>query len=168
TVADFSLTGSTNANLFFFSDDNDRDLPGGAAFADGEEFYYFAAARDLLNRSGLVSPGGLGKACRRMPPSTPIGLMLKNGTAGASGALLEVPCLHLRWKANVSTPKDTAHRYEILRAQMVGGILTSVSVLRDPAQLAGLTPLATVPAPATPGAEMAWTDTTLMLPDDYG
>ena len=167
TVADFS-PAAADPKLFFFADDNDRDLPGGVTFSDGEEFYYFAAARDLLNRSGLLSPGGLGMACRRMPPSTPTGLALQNGTAGTSGALLGVPCLHLRWHANVSTPTDTTHRYEILRAQIVGGILTSVSVLRDPAELAALTPLATVPAPTTPEAEIVWTDTTLALPDDYG
>ncbi len=40
-------------------------------FSDGEAFYYFAAARDILGRSGQLSLGSLVTMCDRQPPSPP-------------------------------------------------------------------------------------------------
>ncbi len=77
----------------FFSDRNGRspgiaqfpptNTPPGylaAPFNDGDQFYYFITARDVLGRDGLVSPGGLGTACRKRPPPAPMNLRVFNKT----------------------------------------------------------------------------------------
>ena len=53
--------------------DNNRayEEGGGPAFEDGDQFYYFAAAADLLGRPGNLSPGILVTICDRMPPAAP-------------------------------------------------------------------------------------------------
>lgn len=60
----------------FFSDSGRGS--GSPPFGDGEEFYYFVTARDLLGRDGLVSPGGLARACRRLPPKQPTDVRVVN------------------------------------------------------------------------------------------
>ena len=67
------LAGEDNAssNACFFVDDNDGLSDGGIPFMDGEMFYYFVTALDLLGRDGDVSNGFLAKACDRVPPRVP-------------------------------------------------------------------------------------------------
>lgn len=48
------------------------------AFADGSQYYYFITACDVLGRDGYVSPGGLGTACRRIPPPAPTNVVVRN------------------------------------------------------------------------------------------
>ncbi len=62
-------------NYFFSDSGRGSDSP---PFNDGEEFYYFVTARDLLGRDGLVSPGGLARACRRLPPKQPTDVKVVN------------------------------------------------------------------------------------------
>jgi hypothetical protein len=69
TVADFSTNG--DPKTFFFTDDNNYFIPGNTRFQDGEAFYYFVTARDLLGRDGQPSPGLLARACDRIPPQAP-------------------------------------------------------------------------------------------------
>ena len=58
-----------DTETFFTADDDDRFEPGAEAiFADGDEFYYFTAAQDLLRRSGAVSSGVLVRICDAQPP----------------------------------------------------------------------------------------------------
>lgn len=66
-------------------------------FTDGEEFYYFITARDLLSRDGLVSPGGLARACRRLPPKAPTDLTVANAVIPGSTNLSR---LKLTWTQN--------------------------------------------------------------------
>ena len=54
----------------FFTDDNDR-FGGGAPFQDGQQFYYYIAARDVLGRDGELSLGTLVTVCGWMPPFPP-------------------------------------------------------------------------------------------------
>lgn len=63
---------------WYIADDNDRYKAGGVAFVNGQEFYYFATARDLLGRDGIVSAGGLAMACDRLPPEAPEGVKVEN------------------------------------------------------------------------------------------
>ena len=56
---------------FFAIDDNDRFRDGGIKFTDGDEFYYFVAARDLLGRVGVLSPPAWARIYSRMPPLPP-------------------------------------------------------------------------------------------------
>lgn len=90
TTKDFSTGSGAGAaddpadrTTYFVADDNGyrrhaRPVPIGQPFVDGSEYYYFITARDVLGRDGLVSPGGLGRACRRIPPVAPIDLSARD------------------------------------------------------------------------------------------
>ncbi len=84
---DLTIAAATDLGdleTYFAADDNDRFQPSGAPlspgvpFKDGEQFYYFVAARDLLGRPGLVSPGTLVTICDRMPPSAVPDVVVRN------------------------------------------------------------------------------------------
>jgi hypothetical protein len=62
----------------FITDDNGVILDGGTALNDGEQFYYFAAARDLLGRPGNLSDGTLVTFCDRMRPRSPSRLKVRH------------------------------------------------------------------------------------------
>ncbi len=83
---------------FFFIDDNDRNLPGGEGFRDGDEFYYFLTARDVLGRDGHVSPGTLVQVCDRMPPMPPVQVRVENHYEYSEGRGHQA--LKISWKQN--------------------------------------------------------------------
>jgi hypothetical protein len=87
----------------FFAD-NGRAT--GEAFADGEEFYYFVTACDLLGRDGLASAGGLARACRRLPPPAPADLRVENTVLPGS---TNQPRLHLFWEQNTNDAAAVTH-----------------------------------------------------------
>lgn len=60
----------------FFTDDNDR-FGGGTAFQDGQQFYYYVSARDVLGRDGELSIGTLVTVCGWMPPFPPADLRVE-------------------------------------------------------------------------------------------
>ncbi|MDB6070618.1 MAG: hypothetical protein JWL81_1789 [Verrucomicrobiales bacterium] len=62
----------------FINDDNGLAQDDAVPFKDGEQFYYFGTARDLLGRDGLVSPGTLVTMTDRVPPSAPRGVVVEN------------------------------------------------------------------------------------------
>ena len=62
---------SADADTYFTVDDNGVLLDGGVPLNDGDEFYYFAAARDLLGRPGTISQGTLVTICDRHRPLAP-------------------------------------------------------------------------------------------------
>jgi hypothetical protein len=74
-----------DSETFFAIDDNNRYKPGGTKFADGEEYYYYVAARDLLGRNGLLSPPSSIKICSRMPPLPPRDVRVENAIAFDGG-----------------------------------------------------------------------------------
>ena len=75
----------SDPTTYFFSDENGRTrgsvhfptntpTPAGylaPPFNDGQQFYYFITARDVLGRDGLVSMGGPAEAYRRLPRPRP-------------------------------------------------------------------------------------------------
>ena len=75
------LTSAESANLadrktIYASNDGVRYRGGDGKsvrrpFTDGEAFYYYAAARDILGRNGDLSVGSLVTMCDRQPPSPP-------------------------------------------------------------------------------------------------
>jgi hypothetical protein len=70
---------ASDTDTFFVADDDDRFEPDAEnTFADGDEFFYFVAARDLLRRSGELSPGQRVIICDRMPPSTVDEVQVRN------------------------------------------------------------------------------------------
>lgn len=119
----------TDSETVFYVDDNDRYAPGGAAFSDGAEYYYFVAAHDLLGRISEFSPGTLMLACRCLPPPVPEELTVTERsnnvpTGITAGAMERV----ITWKPNVTTSLDRTDAYEVYRSASAGSFATDPSV----------------------------------------
>ncbi|MCC5788271.1 MAG: hypothetical protein JJT75_01455 [Opitutales bacterium] len=63
---------------FFVTDDNNRYKDEGVPFNDGDQFYYFVAARDALGRPGKISEGTPVVICHRIPPQAPRRVEVEN------------------------------------------------------------------------------------------
>jgi len=127
TTKDFTtLHGSGGADdsadktTYFLSDDNGVSA-GNPPFVDGEQFYYFVTARDVLGRDGLVSPGGIGEAFRRIPPATPTAVRVQNvyRTQPANQQSLKVT-----WQQDLIT-NDLVNEYWIYRWLNQSSFLTN-------------------------------------------
>ncbi|MBI1839762.1 MAG: hypothetical protein HYR88_02785 [Verrucomicrobia bacterium] len=97
---------------YFLADNNGRRQPGGAPFVDGDEFYYFVTARDLLGRDGLVSPGGRARACRRIPPLAPIDLGARDEVQVVplpGGSTTNEQRIRVSWKQNTNIADQVTH-----------------------------------------------------------
>ena len=97
---------------YFLGDDNNRRRPGGVALVDGAEFYYFVTARDVLGRDGLVSPGGLARACRRLPPVAPIDLSARDEVQVLplpGGANTNEQRIRITWVQNTNVAELVTH-----------------------------------------------------------
>jgi hypothetical protein len=170
---------ATDLTTFFFSDSNGRS-PGSAQFPpgqtppgylatpfnDGDQFYYFITARDILGRDGLVSPGGLAIACRRNLPSAPTKLNMLNSVqvVPLGGGFTNQPHLVLRWLQNTNM-SDVVTQYWVYRwpnpaMALTNDITPSNNVVGVVSQLANTNYnylLDTDPtAPATPGPSNFW------------
>ena len=102
-----------DATSFFVADDNGRFQPGGQPFVTGEQYYYFATARDVLGRDGLVSPGTLVTVCDRMPPPVPKGLTVANDYTFNQGAPKQV--LRITWPQNPEIGEEQTALYYVYR-----------------------------------------------------
>ena len=174
TTRDFSAgSGPGAANdpsdreTYFIADNNGRRQPGGAEFADGVEFYYFVTARDVLGRDGLVSPGGLGRACRRIPPLAPIDLSARDVVQVlplAGGGNTNVQRIRVAWLQRTNPTEQATHYWvyrwpnpgDALRADLAAdvnriGIVTHLAGTNSNSYLDnGPT------APVTPGLSNFW------------
>ncbi|HEY3860680.1 MAG TPA: hypothetical protein VGO59_02225 [Verrucomicrobiae bacterium] len=95
-----------DGTTYFFSD---GVTEGRNIFVDGEQFYYFITARDVLGRAGLASPGVLMQACRKIPPSPPAGAQVRNIIQ-----LTNQERLMLTWQQNTNV-SDQVSEYWIYR-----------------------------------------------------
>jgi hypothetical protein len=95
---------SADRITFFFSDSGRGS--GYPPFNDGEEFYYFVTARDLLGRDGLVSAGGLARACRRLPPKQPTNVRVVNTVLPGT---TNQPRLEVTWLQNTNAADLVTH-----------------------------------------------------------
>lgn len=93
-LLDFAEANDLNDDqTVYLADDGVRhDAPDGRRvlrpYVDGESFYYFAAARDITGRPGIVSTGRLVTICDRLPPLPPrIESVLSTFDAPAGGAV---------------------------------------------------------------------------------
>lgn len=73
-----ALNTVTDPETYFIIDDNGRYQPAGIPFANGDDYYYFVTARDILGRDGEVSQGTLVRICDFMPPPQPKQLKVTN------------------------------------------------------------------------------------------
>jgi len=106
----------TDRTTYFFSDNNNRLKRGGVPFADGEEFYFFVTARDILGRDGLVSPGRLSIACRRLPPLAPTDPSVRDEVQvrPTGGFTTNEQRLRVVWKQNTNVA-DRVTEYWVYR-----------------------------------------------------
>lgn len=130
---------STNS---FFADDNRRYEPGGVPHENGDQYYYFVAARDVLGRNGKISQGALVTICDRLPPNAPSDVKVVNDyhfVGGVSSQRLKV-----EWKQDNSNT-DTIKNYYVYRWDGPGQVqaLAANPTLR---RIAG-------PIPHVPGQE---------------
>ncbi|MCX6905041.1 MAG: hypothetical protein NTW03_16485, partial [Verrucomicrobia bacterium] len=107
-------TGDTNT--MFIADDNGRFHPGyvNHGFTNGARFYYFATARDILARDGLVSTGLLATVCDRMPPPVPMGVSVVNDYSYDVVSHANQQALRVIWK-QVTNTSDIVSNYWIYR-----------------------------------------------------
>ena len=103
----------SDRTTYFFADNHGRALgsisptnnvypPGYLVppFNDGDQFYYFITARDVLGRDGLVSPGGPATAYRQMPPKAPTNPQVLNAVLPGT---TNIERLLITWQQNNNT-----------------------------------------------------------------
>ena len=90
---------ATDRETYFVTDDNRRYEEAGTPLHNGDQFYYFVTALDVLCRSGAVSPGTLATACDRLPPVPPSGVRVTNEVT--FGGAERIQRLAVRWPAAV-------------------------------------------------------------------
>ncbi len=100
---------------YFVADDNGRYKPGGKAFANGSQFYYFVTARDVLGRDGAASPPGLATLCDRVPPEAPRGLQVVNDYSFDPGTSTTKQVLRVKWTQLTNLTQDNILGYYIYR-----------------------------------------------------
>lgn len=180
TTRDYSIgSGAGAANdpadreTYFVTDNNGRRKKPAAErtlpfeyeleFADGAEFYYFITARDVLGRDGFVSPGGLGRACRRIPPLAPIELSARDAVQVLplpGGGNTNVQRIRVNWQQRTNATEYWIYRWpnpgDALRTDLPPtenriGIVSQVGGTNSNSYLdAGPT------APVTPGLSNFW------------
>lgn len=109
-----------DATTFFISDDNGlaKARPAGqpaVRFNNGDKFYYFVTARDILGRQGVVSPGTLVTMCDRVPPYAPHIPSVVNNYSYTGG--VEVQWLQVNWRpvTNTTATNSTILGYQVYR-----------------------------------------------------
>jgi hypothetical protein len=148
------LGGAENLadRLTYFFADTGR-MTGGE-FTDGQEFYYFITARDILGRDGQVSFGGLARACRRLPPSPPSEVRVENAVLPGSTNL---PRLLVTWEQNTN-PTNAVTEYWVYR-----WVNPAMALTNDAAPTNGV--IAIVPQLAGTNLNSFLDDTTSALKD---
>lgn len=84
-------------DLHFIVDDNDRFYSEEPPFEDGDRFYYFVTARDLLGRDGLLSNGTEVILCSILPPSAPRNVRVSNAYSFNEANRTQTQIFGIRW-----------------------------------------------------------------------
>lgn len=118
--ANLDETPAANANSVYnltnpiaFTTDDNGLARGHAPFVNGDQFYYFAAGRDLLGRIGLVSTGALVTLCDRIPPDAPGLPLVENDYHFISN--VEQQRLKVTWQPVVPGPDENITGYYVYR-----------------------------------------------------
>lgn len=114
-VANFNQALGGDSTTWFVADDNGGNRPGGVKFKNGDQFYYFVTARDILGRDGLVSPSSrLVTMCDRLPPPAPEGVKVENDYTFDSVSGTSSQRLKVVWRPYDGT-NDTVTGYYVYR-----------------------------------------------------
>jgi len=119
-----AVEAATSDHTVVFATDHAIRFPGYPVAPppqNGDQYYYFVTARDLLGRDGAVSPGVLGTFCSRMPPRVPNVLRVDNDYDNPG-----TPQQHLRvrWKANPPEQDKTTTAYAVYRWESTAQLTT--------------------------------------------
>ncbi|MCC5805517.1 MAG: hypothetical protein JJU00_04225 [Opitutales bacterium] len=82
---------------------------------NGDQYFYFVTARDLLGRDGLVSPGVLGTFCSRLPPRVPVIVSVENEYSYDDEADLASHHLRVHWLRNPPEDDKATTAYALYR-----------------------------------------------------
>jgi len=104
---------ASDPDTAFMADDNFMSDEGSVRFRDGERFYYFVTARDILGRDGLSSPGTQVLISDRVPPHPPRRPEVVNAFAYVAGT--EKHHLQVEWNALPNTPEAPISGYYVYR-----------------------------------------------------
>jgi hypothetical protein len=113
-----ALDTVADPETYFYIDENGRYLPGGEPFQNGDEYYYFITARDILGRDGEVSEGTLVLICDFQPPPQPKRVRVTNHYTFDSGSDTNTQHFKVEWTApdvsSAQTP-ETITAYQVYR-----------------------------------------------------
>ena len=111
---------NTYPDIAFIADDNNMFDENSIPFVDGERFYYFVAARDILGRNGDVSEGTEVMMSDRVPPHAPRRPEVANVVDYVNGQ--ETHHLEVTWRQLVSTPEEPISGYYVYRWSNPGDV----------------------------------------------
>lgn len=113
-----ALDTAADPQTYFFIDDNDRYDPGGVPFANGDRYYFFLTARDILGRDGMVSEGTLVQICDFQPPPQPRRVRVSNHYTFDDSSNTNTQHFKVEWEApnlgNAQTPESIT-AYQVYR-----------------------------------------------------
>jgi len=147
---------TASPTTWYVVDDNDGQLPGGTPFVDGEEYYYYLTALDLLARDGELSDPFLTFPCDRMAPSVPHGIETR--TVSVYTNSVREQYVEISWDHDTNDV-DTA-RYYVYRH-------TSLSNMQANAAFAVSNRISGAIVPSPTDTRMVYEDHTLST-NDYG
>jgi hypothetical protein len=105
---------------FFIADDNGLVEEDAVPFNDGDRFYYFIAARDILGRDGETSPGTLVVIYDRVPPNAPRMPEVSNLTTYVDG--VEDTRLKITWRQPQPLAGEAIAGYYVYRWDTPGDV----------------------------------------------
>ncbi|MEX0325812.1 MAG: hypothetical protein AB3N33_06970 [Puniceicoccaceae bacterium] len=111
---------NTYPDTAFVADDNDMFDENSIPFKDGERFYYYVAARDILGRNGEVSEGTEVMMSDRVPPNAPRRPEVSNVVDYVNGQ--ETHHLQVTWRQLASTPEEPISGYYVYRWSNPGDV----------------------------------------------
>lgn len=146
---------NVTADTYFVIDDNEG-LSGGTPLVDGDEYYYFVTALDLLGRDGEVSRGLLAQVCDRVAPSAPSSVRTRTLYQTGGGAPLHA--VEVSW--DHSTNRVDVAQYYVYRHLSVSN-LQAMAVHTTSNRISGAI------APVATSGRMRFVDNTLDT-NDFG
>ena len=107
---------SGDTNTMFIMDDDGRGRAGyvNYGWTNGARFFYYAAARDVLGRDGVLSFGLLATVCDELPPVPPRSVHVVNDYRYDTNSLASNQWLRVTWKQAPNT-NDKVTNYWIYR-----------------------------------------------------
>jgi len=113
-AAFLSPPGDTNTSFIMDDDGRGKTNYVNYGFTNGAKFLYFAAARDVLGRDGILSPGLVATVCDRMAPYPPTHVHVLNDYQYDPTTLSSNQALKIVWRQNQQT-NDSVVNYYVYR-----------------------------------------------------